>query len=105
MSERASGRREFHTELGMCVEVHVQVLTLLEFHSCLVRLHCSQVFGFLLGIDLQGMSRGPSGEGEDGDDQMADVPSPPPAAEARAAPQAEAKQPEENEEDVRGFST
>lgn len=61
------------------------------------------MFGFLLGIDLQGMSGGPGGEGEDGDDRMAGVPSSPPADEARAEAQTQAKQPEEEEEDVSAF--
>ncbi|CAM9451979.1 unnamed protein product [Hapterophycus canaliculatus] len=59
-----------------------------------------EVFGFLLGIDLQGMNGGPGGEGEDGHDQMAGVPSPPPSAEAQPEAQAKAKQPEETEEDA-----
>lgn len=56
---------------------------------------CFQVFGFLLGIDLQGMSGGPGGAGEDGEDQMRGVPTPPPATQA----QSEAQPAEEEEEE------
>lgn len=58
-----------------------------------------QVFGFLLGIDLKGMSGGPSGAGEDGEEQMKDVPTPPPATQAQGEAQ-QAKE-EEEEEEVR----
>lgn len=54
-----------------------------------------QVFGFLLGIDLKGMSGAPGGAGEDGDDQMRDVRTPPPATQA----QSEAQQAKEKEEE------
>lgn len=57
-----------------------------------------QVFGFLLGIDLKGMSGGPGDAGEDGEDQMKDVPTPPPATQAQGEA-AQAK--EEEEEEVR----
>ncbi len=59
----------------------------------------SQVFGFLLGIDLKGMSGAADGADEDGEDQMKGVPTPPPATkEEREAQQAEK---EKEEEEVR----
>ncbi|CBJ30059.1 conserved unknown protein [Ectocarpus siliculosus] len=59
-----------------------------------------EVFGFLLGIDLKGMSAGAGGDEKDGQDQMRDIPTPPqatPQAQAEAKP-AEKEQEEENEE-------
>eukprot|EP00903_Cladosiphon_okamuranus_P012279 g11516.t1 len=53
-----------------------------------------EVFGFLLGIDLKGMSGGPGGATDDGEDSMRDVPTPPPAAQS----QSEAGQAKEEEE-------
>ncbi|CAM9169130.1 unnamed protein product [Ectocarpus sp. 12 AP-2014] len=59
-----------------------------------------EVFGFLLGIDLKGMSAGAGGDEKDGQDQMRDIPTPPqatPQAQAEAKP-VEKEQEEENEE-------
>lgn len=64
-----------------------------------------QVFGFLLGIDLKGMSAGAGGDEKDGQDQMRDIPTPPqatPQAQAEAKP-AEKEQEEENEVTCRRF--
>lgn len=55
-----------------------------------------QVFGFLMGIDLQGMSGGPGGAGEDSEDQMRGVPTPPPPTQAQSDAQ-QAKEEEEEE--------
>lgn len=60
-----------------------------------------QVFGFLLGIDLKGMSAGADGGDEDGEDQMRGMPTPP--AATRAQSEAQQAQKEEEEEEVSGW--
>ncbi|CAM9439347.1 unnamed protein product [Pylaiella littoralis] len=70
-----------------------------------VQMHLSdprimEVFGFLLGIDLKGMSGGPGGDDEDGEDQTRGMPTPPPATQA----QADAKQAQKEKEEEVGFA-